>query len=88
MPPDLDGAAEAVDAVEALQDAVRAGEPGRARVAAASETAWAIRQRYVDEFPLSDERVAAILADLAGRVAAIHAAEVDALEVTARAIGR
>ena len=88
VPPDLDGAAEAVDAVETLHDAVRAGEPGRARVTAASEITWAIRQRYVDDFPLSDDRVAEIFADLGERVAAIHAAEVDALETTARAIGR
>ena len=88
VPPDLDGAAEAVDAVETLHDAVRAGEPGRARVTAASEITWAIRQRYVDEFPLSDERVALIFADLGDRVAAIYAAEVDALEATARAIGQ
>ena len=88
VPPDLDGAAEAVDAVETLHDAVRAGEPGRARVTAASEISWAIRQRHVDAFPLSDERVAEIFADLGERVAAIYAAEVDALETTARAIGR
>ena len=42
VPPDLEGAAEAVDAVETLHDAVRAGEPGRARVTAASEITWAI----------------------------------------------
>ena len=88
VPPDLDGAAEAVDAVETLHDAVRAGEPGRARVTAASEISWTVRQRHVDAFPLSGERVAEIFADLGERVAAIYAAEVDALETTARAIGR
>jgi hypothetical protein len=88
VPPDLDGAAEAVDAVETLHDAVLAGEPGRARVTAASEIAWAIRQRYIDEFPLPDERVAEIFADLGDRVDSIYAAEVDALDITARAIGR
>ena len=65
-----------------------AGEPGRARVTAASEISWTVRQRHVDAFPLSGERVAEIFADLGERVAAIYAAEVDALETTARAIGR
>jgi hypothetical protein len=42
----------------------------------------------VDEFPPPDERISEIFADLGDRVAAIYAAEVEALEVTARAIGR
>ena len=63
VPPDLDGAAEAVEAVETLHEAVMAGEPGRSRVTAAAETAWAIRDRYADAFPLPPDRIAAILAD-------------------------
>ena len=46
VPPDLDGAADAVEAVETLHDAVMAGEPGRARVRAAAETASTFRTRY------------------------------------------
>jgi butirosin biosynthesis protein H-like/uncharacterized protein DUF4872 len=88
VPPDLDGAADAVEAVETLHEAVMAGEQGRARVEAAAETAWTIRDRYADAFPLPPDRVAAILADLGDRMGAIYQAEVDALEVTARAIGR
>ena len=88
VPPDLDGAAEAVEAVETLHEAVMAGEPGRSRVSAAAETAWAIRDRYADAFPLPPDRIAAILEDLGDRLGAIYQAEVDALEVTARAIGR
>jgi hypothetical protein len=88
VPPDLDGAADAVEAVETLHEAVMAGEPGRERVRAAAETAWTIRGRYADAFPLPADRVAAILEDLGERLGAIHRAEVDALEVTARAIGR
>ena len=65
-----------------------AGEPGRARVRAAAETAWSIRERYADAFPLPADRVDAILEDLGDRVMAIHAAEVDAVAITARAIGR
>ena len=88
VPPDLDGAAEAAEAMETLHEAVMDGEPGRSRVVAAAETAWAIRDRYVDAFPLPPDRIAAILADLGGRLGAIYEAEVDALGVTARAIGR
>ena len=88
VPPDLDGAGEAVEAVESLHAAVMAGEPGRARARLAAATAWAIRDRYADAFPLPADRVEAILADLGERLMAIYEAEVDALDVTARAIGR
>ena len=88
VPPDLDGAAESVAAVETLHQAVMAGEPGRSRAAAAAETAQAIRDRYADAFPLPADRIAAILEDLGERIGGIYEAEVDALEVTARAIGR
>ena len=88
VPPDLEGAAEAVEAVETLHEAVMAGEEGRSRVDVAAATAWSIRERYADAFPLPPDRVAAILEDLGDRIRAIHEAEVDALEVTARAIGR
>jgi hypothetical protein len=88
VPPDLDGAADAVEAAEALHEAVMAGEPGRARARAAAATMWTIRERYADAFPLRPDRVEAILEDLGGRLGAIHQAEVDALDVTARAIGR
>lgn len=88
VPPDLEGAAEAVDAVENLHDAVMAGEEGRSRVRAMADTAWAIRDRYADDFPLPRDRIAAILDDLGDRLREIYGAEVDALEATARAIGR
>jgi hypothetical protein len=88
VPPDLDGAAEAVEAVEMLHEALMAGEQGRLRVSAAADTAWAIRDRYADAFPLPPDRVAAILEDLGDRLGAIYQAEVAALDMTARAIGR
>jgi hypothetical protein len=88
VPPDLDGAADAVEALETLHEAVMAGEPGRVRVRAAAATALSIRERYDRAFPLPDERVDAILHDLGDRVMAIHAAEIAALEATAKAIGR
>lgn len=87
-PPDLDGAADAVEALETLHEAVMAGEPARVRARAAADTAWSIRERYDRAFPLPSERVEAILRDLGDRLGAIHAAEVAALEATARAIGR
>ena len=88
VPPDLDGAAEAVEAVEMLHEAAMAGDPGRSRVTAAANTAWAIRDRYADAFPLPPDRIAAILEDLGDRLGAIYQAEVDAVDVTAHAIGR
>ena len=88
VPPDLDGTAEAVEAVEKLHEAVMAGEQGRSRVGAAAETAWAIRDRYADAFPLPPDRIAAILEDLGDRLGAIYQAEVDALDMTDQAIGR
>jgi Butirosin biosynthesis protein H, N-terminal/Domain of unknown function (DUF4872) len=86
VPPDLDGAAEAVEAVEKLHEAVLEGEAGQSRAAAAAETAWAIRDRYVDAFPLPPDRIDAILEDLGERVGAIYRAEVEALDLTAQAI--
>ena len=88
VPPDLDGAAEAVEAAETLHEAAMDGEPGRASVLAAADTVWGIRQRYADAFPLPPDRIEAILEDLGERLGAIFQAEVDALEATARAIGR
>jgi hypothetical protein len=88
VPPDLADAAEAVEAAEALHEAVMAGEQVRSRAAAAAETAWAIRDRYADAFPLPPDRIAAILEDLGDRLGEIYQTEVDALDVTARAIGR
>jgi hypothetical protein len=88
VPADLDGAADAVEAVETLHQAVMAGESGRSRVAATAETAWAISDRYADAFPLPPDRIAAILEDLGDRIDAIYQAEVDALDMTAQAIHR
>jgi len=88
LPSELDGATGAVEAVRILHDAVMDGEPGRARAAAAAATVDAVRERYADAFPLLADRLEEIFGDLAQRIAAIHAAELDALAVTARAIGR
>lgn len=88
VPPDLDGALEAVEASEALHEAVMAGEEGRSAAVAAAETVWTIRDRYADDFPLPPDRIAAILDDLGGRIAEIYQAELHALDATARAIGR
>jgi hypothetical protein len=88
VPPDLDGATEAVEAAEALREAVELGEAGRARGRAAAERVWAARDRYAGSFPLDDDRVAALFADLSSRLAEIHAAEQEALDATAAAIRR
>jgi len=88
MPADLDGAAEAVEADEELHDAVMEGEPGRVRARAAADRVWAARRRYAREFPLPEDSILKLFADLSERLAAIHRVEVEAVEVTARAMGR
>jgi hypothetical protein len=88
MPAELDGAAEAVEADEELHDAVMEGEPGRARASAAAGRVWAVRRRYAREFPHPQDSIADLFADLGERLAAIHRAELEAVEATARAVGR
>jgi hypothetical protein len=88
MPAELDGAAEAVEADEELHDAVMEGEVGRARARAAADRVWAARRRYAHEFPLREDAIMRLFADLGERLAAIHRAELEAVEATARAIGR
>ena len=86
VPPDLDGAAEAVEAAEQIHEAVMTGESGRPHVVAAAERARVISDQYTDAFPLPPDRIAAILHDLADQLGAIYESEVDALDRTARAI--
>lgn len=88
VPPDLDGADDAVAAIEALRSAVTDGDAGRRRARDAADTAWAIRARYADTFPLPADRIDEILRDLGTQLSVIHEAEVAAVEATARAIGR
>jgi hypothetical protein len=86
MPVDLDGSADAVDAIETLRAAVDDGDAGRERVRRAADAAWAIRARYAKSYPLAAERIDEILRDLGTQLAATHEAEVDAVEATASAI--
>jgi hypothetical protein len=86
VPPDLDGALEAVEAAEDLHAAVMRGEPGRAAAGAAAATVWAARDRYLDSVPLSDAAVTELFADIGARLAAIHAAEVAAVDALADAL--
>jgi hypothetical protein len=82
VPADLEGAAAAVEADEALHDAVMAGEPGRAAAREAAAVVWATRDRYAGSFPLPASRIQELFADLGRRLEAIHAAEVAAVEAT------
>jgi hypothetical protein len=88
VPPDLDGAVDAVAAAEALHQAVISGEPGRAAGASAASTLWETRSRYADAFPLPADRIDELFADLGDRLAGIHAAEAEALASTADAVSR
>ena len=86
VPAELAGAAEAVDAAEELHAAAMAGDAGRARASSAAGTLWATRERYARAFPLPDAAVDRLFSELSERLAAIHAAEVAAVDATAAAI--
>jgi hypothetical protein len=88
VPPDLDGALEAVHLDEQLYAAVIEGEPGRARAREAASRLWAIRADHAEAVSLSPDRTAELFADLGDRIADIYAAEVAAADATAAAIGR
>lgn len=88
VPMDLEGADDAVEAAEMLRRAVNDGEAGRARVRAAAQTTWGIRARYTESFPLPADRIAELLHGFGDQLTAIHGLEKDAVEATARAIGR
>lgn len=64
------------------------GEAGREWVLVAAETLETLRARYAERIPVSADRTAAILQDLGRRLGELYEVEVDALERTARAIGR
>lgn len=49
---------------------------------------WAIRAEHATGVSLSDDGIADLFADLGGRLAAIHMAEMAAVDATAAAIGR
>ena len=86
VPPDLDGADDAVEGAETIRSGVNDGEAGRARVRAAADAVWAVRARYAESFPLPADRIDEILRGLGDQLSGIHQAEVDAVEATARAI--
>ena len=88
VPSDLEGAVDAVAAAEDLHDAVMTGEPGRRRARAAADRLWAIRDERETDVSISEDRMLELFADLGERLGGIHAAEVAALDATARAIGR
>jgi hypothetical protein len=88
VPPDLDGALDAVRQGELLHAAVMDGEPGRKRARDAASRLWAIRAEHAAATSLSEDRIAELFADLGARIAAIHRAEIEAVDATAAAIGR
>jgi hypothetical protein len=88
VPTGIDGAADAVELAEELHHAVMRGEPGRAQARTAAAGLWETRGRYADAWPLAEDETDALLADLGRHLAAIHAAELKALDATRRAIGR
>jgi hypothetical protein len=87
VPSSIDGATDALEAAEELHDAVMDGESGRAAARSAARRLWDARDR-ADRAGFADGLVDGLFADLGARLREIHAAETDALEITARAIGR
>jgi hypothetical protein len=87
VPGSIDGASDAVEAAEELHDAVMDGESGRAAARSAAQRLWDARHR-ADRADFADGLVDGLFADLGDRLRDIHAAETEALEITARAIGR
>ena len=87
VPHRLDGGADAVEAAEALHDAVLDGEAGRDRAREAARTLWSTRERYATRFPLPAADIDALFADLGRRVGELYDTELEALAATARAIG-
>jgi hypothetical protein len=88
VPSDLDGADDAVEGMETVRSAVNDGEAGRARVRVAADATWGLRARYSESFPLPADRIDEILRSLGHQLEGIHHLEVDAVDATARAIGR
>jgi hypothetical protein len=88
IPPSLEDGLEAVAAAERLHDAVMEGEPGHDRGTAAARDLWALRDAHAGPIALDEEARTSLFADLGERVAAIYAAEVTALDATAKALGR
>ena len=87
VPGSIDGATDALEAAEELHDAVMDGEPGRATARSAARRLWDARDR-ADRAGFAEGPADDLLADLGDRLREIHTAETEALEITARAIGR
>jgi len=87
VPASIDGATDALEAAEELHDAVMDGEAGRGSALAAARRLWDARDR-ADRADFADGLIDGLFVDLADRLRTIHAAETEALEITAQAIGR
>ena len=88
LPGDVEPFAEARRLIDRLQAQVERGDAGRDQAAATAAHLWALRDRWRPEFPADDDRVAALLAELAAAVGAACQAEEAALAVLADAVTR
>jgi hypothetical protein len=77
---------DAVAAAERLHAAVMRGEPGRADATAAAAELWAIRDAHGGPLDVTAGEIADLFEDLGERLAAIHAAEVAAVDATAEGL--
>jgi hypothetical protein len=88
LPGDTEPFAEARRLTDRLQAQVERGDAGRDQAAATAASLWALRDRWRPEFPADDNRVAALLAELAAAVGAACQAEEAALAALADAVTR
>jgi Butirosin biosynthesis protein H, N-terminal/Domain of unknown function (DUF4872) len=86
LPADRDPFAEARRLTDRLQAEVELGDAGRRQAAETAARLWALRDRWRPAFPGDDDRVGALLADLAAAVGAACDAEEAALRRLAGAL--
>jgi hypothetical protein len=86
LPADRDPFAEARRLTDRLQAQVELGDAGRRQAAETAARLWALRDRWRPAFPGDDDRVGALLADLAAAVGAACDAEEAAVRRLAGAL--
>ncbi|MFW3171055.1 BtrH N-terminal domain-containing protein [Geodermatophilus sp. CPCC 206100] len=79
LPDDVPAIARLRELTAAVAGAVAEGDAGAAERAAAAEELWRLRAEHADAPPLDEARVAAVLTDMSGHLAAICDAEAAAV---------
>lgn len=88
LPDDVPAVARLRELTATVTGAVAEGDAGAAERAAAAEELWRLRAEHADASPLDDERLAAIRAVMSEHLAAVHEAEVGAVEALRTVLDR